>query len=228
MPRTEPPATSVNQRRVLQAACALFLRNGYRVSMEAVAIEAGVSKQTVYAHFENKDALFHAAVEELAKPLHASLDTGQSSFAATLYALAEAHQSHIMDRRTVSLGRMLIAEAPRFPTAARAFYRSAIENLQQRLALRMNEAMEQGTMRREDPIAAAELFLSMLHGLEADRRLFGVPGRSRKTQDAWAHHAVTIFLKAYAVAPGRAAAGMSGPRAADSIHKNPDKRTESP
>jgi TetR/AcrR family transcriptional repressor of mexJK operon len=160
--------------------------------------------------------------------LHASLDTGQTSFAATLYALADAHQSHVMGHRTVSLGRMLIAEAPRFPSAARAFYRYAIENLQQRLALRMNEAMDQGTMRREDPNAAAELFLSMLHGLEADRRLFGVPGRSRKTQDAWAHHAVTIFLKAYAVAPARAAAGMSGPRAADSIHKNPEKRTESP
>ncbi len=232
MASPDPRPASAHQQRVLQAACTLFLRDGYRVSMSAVAREAGVSKQTVYAHYETKDGLFHAAVEQLVQPLHASLHTAQRSLADTLYDLAEAHQSHIMDPAKVALGRMLIAEAPRFPVAARTFFRTAVENLQNRLAERMREAMSSGQMRQDDPDAAAELFLAMLHGLEGDRRLFGVRGRSRTAQDAWARHAVTIFLQAYAVAPGRIAQGRSGAVGAEASNtnpeKNPEKRTETP
>lgn len=192
------PAPAVHAR-VLQAACALFLRDGYRVSMESVAREAGVSKQTVYAHFENKDGLFNAAVEQLVHPLRETLRDDAQDLETALYALAGAHQHQVMDKSKIALCRMLLAEAPRFPKAARVFFRLAMENLQEQLSLRMARAMDGGEIRRADPDAAAELFLSMIHGLEGDRRLFGVQGRSKAAQDAWANQAVTIFTRAYAI-----------------------------
>ena len=184
--------------RVLQAAGTLFLKNGYRVSMSAVAHQAGVSKQTVYAHFCNKEALFKAAVSELMHPLHASLASSQRDLAGTLHALAQAHQAFVLDPDQVALGRMLIAEAPRFPQVARMLFDMTMGELQQRLTGRLAEAMTRGELRADDPAAAAELFLSMLNGLESDRRLLGVPGRSRQDQDSWAAHAVALFLQAYA------------------------------
>jgi AcrR family transcriptional regulator len=211
---TRPP--SDHQQRVLQAACSLFLRDGYRVSMGAVAREAGVSKQTVYAHFDNKDNLFHAAVEQLVLPLHASLAPESRGLASTLHALAQAHQTYVMDHAHVALGRMLIAEAPRFPAAARTFFRTAIDTVAVRLARCMAEAMDHGRMRREDPEVAAELFLSMLHGLEGDRRLFGIRARGRKAQDDWAQHAVTVFMHAYDILPDEPAR----------TNKKPGKGTE--
>lgn len=49
---------------ILHAAVAVFLREGYaRASVEAIADRAGVSKQTVYNHFGDKERLFLAAVE---------------------------------------------------------------------------------------------------------------------------------------------------------------------
>jgi len=192
---------SDRQKRVLQAACDLFLRDGYRVSMGEVAREAGVSKQTVYAHFENKDTLFHAAVEQLAHPLHQSLAPATGGLSSTLYSLARAHQTYVMDHTKVALGRMLIAEAPRFPAAARTFFRTAIDTVAGKLAGCMAEAMDAGNMRREDPDVAAELFLAMLHGLEGDRRLFGMRARGKKAQDDWARHAVTVFMHAYDILP---------------------------
>ncbi len=43
---------------------AIFLRAGYdRASVDAIAGEAGVSKQTIYNHFDGKERLFLAAVE---------------------------------------------------------------------------------------------------------------------------------------------------------------------
>jgi AcrR family transcriptional regulator len=51
-------------RRMLDAAGVVFGRYGFRrASMDAVAVEAGVSRQGLYRHFASKDALFTAVVE---------------------------------------------------------------------------------------------------------------------------------------------------------------------
>ena len=48
---------------ILDAATTLFLRNGYRgTSMDEIAALAGVSKQTVYKHFADKESLFSEIV----------------------------------------------------------------------------------------------------------------------------------------------------------------------
>lgn len=50
--------------RILAAAYAQFYRSGFaRVSMDAIAKAAGVTKRSVYYHFESKDALAGAALE---------------------------------------------------------------------------------------------------------------------------------------------------------------------
>ena len=51
---------------ILSSARELFLSDGYaRTSMDAIAARAGVSKQTVYSHFADKDTLFAAVVASL-------------------------------------------------------------------------------------------------------------------------------------------------------------------
>ena len=51
------------RRAIVEAATTLFLENGYRgTSMEQIATVARVSKQTVYRHFSDKEALFNAIV----------------------------------------------------------------------------------------------------------------------------------------------------------------------
>ena len=62
MPRHESGAT---RRRAVDAARRLFYERGFlAVSMDEVAREAGVSKVTVYSHFQSKDALAAAALAE--------------------------------------------------------------------------------------------------------------------------------------------------------------------
>jgi AcrR family transcriptional regulator len=52
------------RRRIIDAAYALFYRQGFtRVSVDAIAAEAGVTKRTLYAHFDSKDALLAAVLD---------------------------------------------------------------------------------------------------------------------------------------------------------------------
>jgi AcrR family transcriptional regulator len=51
------------RERVLDAAAALFVARGYeRASIAAIAADAGVAEETIYAHFRNKRTLLGALV----------------------------------------------------------------------------------------------------------------------------------------------------------------------
>src|ERR671930_1056682 len=51
------------RRQIIDASLALFLRNGYsNTSIDQVAADARVSKQTVYQHFADKATLFQEIV----------------------------------------------------------------------------------------------------------------------------------------------------------------------
>lgn len=57
------PKSEEKKQQIMQAASTLFLECGFAAtSMDLVANRAGVSKQTVYSHFANKDALYVAVI----------------------------------------------------------------------------------------------------------------------------------------------------------------------
>jgi AcrR family transcriptional regulator len=67
-------------RRILDAAATVFARYGYRrASMDAVAAEAGLSRQGLYRHFAAKEALFAAVVEDINRGAEAAADEGTAA-----------------------------------------------------------------------------------------------------------------------------------------------------
>ncbi len=55
---------SDTRRRIEEAAYDLFYRDGFhRVGVDAVAAAAGITKRTLYYHFDSKDALLAAVLE---------------------------------------------------------------------------------------------------------------------------------------------------------------------
>ncbi|WP_206680519.1 TetR/AcrR family transcriptional regulator [Neoaquamicrobium sediminum] len=58
--------TRRSREKIIAAAEEVFLHNGFLgANMDTVAEHAGVSKQTVYAHFHSKEALFIQVVEAM-------------------------------------------------------------------------------------------------------------------------------------------------------------------
>ncbi len=57
-------STPTTRSRILSAAYELFYKEGFaRVSMDAIAEAGGVTKRTLYYHFESKDALAAAVLD---------------------------------------------------------------------------------------------------------------------------------------------------------------------
>lgn len=124
--RGRPTAAERDRRRdaILDAAIARFTTHGYGAStIEAIAADAGVTKRTIYTWFGDLAGVLTAAVERqhgylLAASAAADGDGEESSLEDATTRLVLALHSDV----SVSLHRLVIAESPRFPEVAAAFY----------------------------------------------------------------------------------------------------------
>ena len=113
------------QRRLLDAGLTTFMRYGYRkASMDEVARAAHLSRQAIYLHYPNKEALFRAVVRyavegSLALATDATRDTGAAiedqlvgAFDAWVGRYLDIVGDNITDlhEATAVLGGELIAE----------------------------------------------------------------------------------------------------------------------
>jgi AcrR family transcriptional regulator len=59
-----PRSRAVTRARIVEGAYGLFYRAGFaRVSMDEIAARAGVTKRTLYAHYDSKDSLLADVLE---------------------------------------------------------------------------------------------------------------------------------------------------------------------
>ena len=183
-----------NRERVLRAATNSFLARGYASSVDEIARRAGVAKQTVYSHFPSKDALFKAVAHDLAQSVLVELEGGD--LRASLLRFALAYRGRALGAQGIATFRTLLPEVPRFKAIARSMYADTVGSMVERLAEYLGAAMREGRLRRDDPVLAAEMLLSMLAGIDRVKRLFcvanGIENDARRTA-----RIVDTFLRAY-------------------------------
>jgi len=107
------------RRDILSAATKVFMRDGYAAtSIDQVAELAGVSKPTIYKHFESKQNLFAAIWRQFADEALGAEDLAHLKDLPPRQAL-EAYGRHIIALahrpEVVSMYRMIIGESRLFP-----------------------------------------------------------------------------------------------------------------
>jgi AcrR family transcriptional regulator len=109
-------------RRILDAATALFLRSGYdATSCDQVVALAGAGKASLYARYANKDALFDAVVRrvvEQATPLEVEL-RWDAPLRERLQTVILAWLNHVLAAEAVALMRTCLTTAHRLPELSR-------------------------------------------------------------------------------------------------------------
>jgi TetR/AcrR family transcriptional repressor of mexJK operon len=122
------PKSAEKRKQVLTSAGELFLTSGFSgCSMEMVAKQSGVSKQTVYSHFNNKEALFLAVIED--KCAEYQLDDRHLEVAdySLLQVLRERGLQIVKllhDDQVIAIYRVIIGEVNSNPRVAELFYQA--------------------------------------------------------------------------------------------------------
>lgn len=165
---------------IRDAASSLFLERGYtKTTMDDIAAVAGVSKQTVYTHYADKEQLFtelvltnSTRVDAFLEEIRAALQEGT---AAEILALARRYVEFVVRPEVVQLRRLLIGEATRFPELARAYHERVPERVVAALAERFGDLGKRGRLRvhgRDQAYSAAVQFVWLVLGAPLDRALF--------------------------------------------------------
>ena len=132
------PKSAEKRKQILNAAAELFLNSGYSsCSMERVAKQASVSKQTVYSHFSNKEALFMAAIEEKCAEYQLNGEYLELDDRNLLEVLREKGLQIVKllhDEQVIAIYRVIIGEINNNPRVAELFYQAGPKHSMECLA----------------------------------------------------------------------------------------------
>ena len=165
MPQELSAYSKAKRELILNAAIKLFLAEGYAAtSMNRVAVVSGVTKQTIYSHFQDKDGLFVAIIESVTikhmedrfggQPITGDPESVLRSFAGVLIGRQK-------DEQYLNLIRTVIAESARFPKLAQLFVRTVIKRGIEMLSAFFDSHKELGI---KDSQATARIFCGSLIG----------------------------------------------------------------
>lgn len=199
--RAGRPKSDEKRQAILEAATALFLEKGlHGASMDAVARQAGVSKQTVYSHFQNKEALYSASI----KGKVASYGFEETGFPGAgepgeaLFNLVKRFMALIFDPEVVAMHRIVMAEAVNHPRIAALFYENGPGAVQTAIEVFLQYLAGQGLLRFHDTFYAAEQLLNLACGHFHMQLQFGLIQQVPEAElDAHLRQVVADFLVLY-------------------------------
>lgn len=186
-----------SRARLIQAAVELFTEEGYRVSIERVAVRAGVARQTLYNHFPCKADLFEEVIHQATIALLITLDGAKQNLRECLLRFGGAYRDKVLGSEGLGLFRTLAAESAHFPELAQNFYRAGPAQTAAHLTFVLQTAISRGELRNCSPEFAAKMFRSMLVGADQIHYLFsGEPPPEPNNEEV--EEIVDCFLRAFA------------------------------
>jgi len=198
------PKDLEKRARILEAAKALFLKMGYHgSSMNQIAKDAGVTKLTVYNHFQDKQSLFTCAIQETCAECiseqHFCL-TSHSQFQTVFFDACECALKMIYLPEALKLEHVLLELAAEKSPLAQHFFEASHQPLFNALCDFFTQAASLKFIRHDNPLKQTELILSLLLGIRHHQVLLGIshipsaPEILDIVQDA-----IEIFMLKYAV-----------------------------
>lgn len=190
---------------ITRAASEMFLAEGFdRASLDQIAQRAGVSKQTIYSHFADKQALFLAICNELTEKLTIPLRRPRSETGdlhAILLRLGEDALAMMLHPASLDLHRLIIGAAARFPELGQAAYEAGAGRMIAELSVLLEQRSRSGdgllrTLEREEADRLAEQFIGMLRGFHQVRGLLGIAPVPEAQRKAYVAACVDLLLRA--------------------------------
>jgi AcrR family transcriptional regulator len=207
---------SDRQRAVLDAALALLVERGDKLTMTAVAREASCSKETLYKWFGDRDGLLAATVRHQASRIRGvALDEGRldrTSLREGLERFALDWLEVITGRTSIALNRLAVGQAGTSSNdLGLIVLRNGPDGLRKRLTPLLLGAREQGLLAFDEPDEAFGTYFGLVVGDVQLRMLLGDP-EPIGARDLAAHAAAAArqFLTLYSTIPPAETGGSNG------------------
>jgi len=194
------PRSTKKRDQIMASAVELFTRDGYEgTSVEDIAARAGVSKQTVYSHFGNKETLFGLAVSSRCKQSGIDPDSIDPKMPPEqmLPEMARRFVQLINSEEAVRVQAVCISSAESHPELGRIFFERGPLQTVHVVAEYLESQHARGNLQVENPLMAAWQFLCMLRAESQMRSQFNLDRQPETDLYEYADYCVAMFLRAY-------------------------------
>ena len=191
--------------RIIEAATDVFCRDGYvGASIDAVAAEAGVSRQTIYNQMGDKEQLFAEVVRGITERSSAIMVKTLATFpdhpddlAAELTDFAVRLSSNCMcDADATALRKLIENEGQRYPKLFETWREYGPGKNWPAIAARFARLARDNRIEIGDADLAARQFMALINVELPDYAELGRPPNQAEIREA-ATNAVGTFLRAY-------------------------------
>ncbi|THF47742.1 TetR/AcrR family transcriptional regulator [Allorhizobium terrae] len=187
---------------VLDTAGRIFMEQGYdRASMDLIAAEAGVSKATIYAYFENKEAILSALIIQGCEDagIHTLWDTSLpiNDIEMALRHIARNFTKLFLSEQSLGIYKLIISNASNFPEIAEVFMNAGPRKHYRDLDAFFRQAIAEGHLKIDNIDMAAKQFLNLVQGDLHINWALSMKRPKQSEYDALIEGGVRVFLAAY-------------------------------
>lgn len=195
------PRSEAKRDAILQAAARLFLEQGPQaISMDRVAVAAGVSKRTVYAHFDSKEQLFEACTRWQSRTRRldgARLEVDEDAHTALLRTMRRLMRL-VLDPAVIAMCRVVQYEAAEHPEVAAQFFESGPMQSHAVVVGLLEALCARGELRIDEPDTAAWQLINLSFGTFRMRLMLNLLDDVPEAElDAHLRRTVNDFLRLY-------------------------------
>ena len=190
---------------ILEAAADVFCREGFSgASIDEIAAEACVSRQTIYNHYREKETLFMAVIQDIMDRTNGMLFSILATFPEKADNLEEElaafavrlNKSCICNQDAKFIQKLIATEGNRYPHLFQFWREQGPGKTDRALAALFARLAHSAPLDIDDFDLAARQFIALI---KADLQMGGLFGEapSEAELEVSAHQAVRTFLRAY-------------------------------
>lgn len=199
LPRREQNRLT-REKRILEAAQEIFASQGYSgATMDAVAARAGLTKPTLYQYFASKETLFAAMMAARRDDMLVAFEgRADATMVAQLHAFAWAYANTVMRPDLLSLARLIIGEAQRFPEIGQTYQSSGPDRVLAGMMDYLTAQRDAGRLAFDDAELAAQDLWGLILSAPRTRALYQPDDPPALAEVArYVENGLRVFLRAY-------------------------------
>ncbi len=192
--------SEVKRKQILDAATTAFQQQGYQAcSMDGVAEQAQVSKRTVYNHFDNKDELFVAVIDQVIESMNPAAVVNydvNTPIREQLLKVVIAEIELLQSECSLNLFRMLLGELLHNPKLADVLKKRR-PSCESQFYSWLRSAIKSGDLKIDDENLAKEQLFGLIKAQAFWPSILDHKRLSKKQKAQVAESTATMFLSCY-------------------------------
>src|SRR5436190_13982383 len=196
------PANEALGQTIVDAACELFVELGFQATtLDKVAQRAKVSKLSIYRHFENKEALFSAAIAARCHQFapQALFEGVDGSAEDQLMAVGSSLLRTLLSSDVRSVEAMIMADKTNQRSLSKLHYEAGPAHVIAQIEALLRQLHAKAVLNVPDPLRSARLFAALFKG--SDLLIIARFDEARAEDDneieSYCRSAVAMFIAAH-------------------------------